>query len=268
MLGVARIAGIMAAKKTSELVPLCHPILISRVSVDVDLVHGSEAEGGERLDGEIGRRGGRGRQEDIRSRMQNESSSERPDGNGRLYTRASVHGTLDVLSRKGSDHGYIGPKDVDRVHFDIDVGGISPSVVETRIAGRMGRDLAQQGQHAGAAGIAQGLCHDKDETNGNPYRRGDDIEAYENGREGEADHAEPVGLGAVSNGHGRVEITATVECEGKTGVEMEALTAAGVAAMTVYDMCKSVDKGMRVDGLRVVRKEGGKSGTWVEGKSV
>lgn len=68
--------------------------------------------------------------------------------------------------------------------------------------------------------------------------------------------------------HGRIDIKAIVDCEGKTGVEMEALTAASVASLTVYDMCKAVDKGMRVEGLRVVRKEGGKSGTWVEGKGV
>ncbi|CAG8972278.1 hypothetical protein HYALB_00001676 [Hymenoscyphus albidus] len=65
---------------------------------------------------------------------------------------------------------------------------------------------------------------------------------------------------------GHVEVTTTVTCKGKTGVEMEALTAAGVAALTVYDMCKSVDKGMRIGDLRVIRKEGGKSGLWVEGK--
>lgn len=62
-----------------------------------------------------------------------------------------------------------------------------------------------------------------------------------------------------------VEIEATVSCEGKTGVEMEALTAASTAALTVYDMCKAVDKGMVIEGLRVVLKEGGKSGTWFEG---
>lgn len=67
---------------------------------------------------------------------------------------------------------------------------------------------------------------------------------------------------------GRVDIEATVSCDGKTGVEMEALTAASTAALTVYDMCKAVDKGMRVGDLRVVRKEGGKSGVWVEGKSI
>jgi len=70
------------------------------------------------------------------------------------------------------------------------------------------------------------------------------------------------------NAFGRIEIKATVKCDGKTGVEMEALTAASVAALTVYDMCKAVDKGMRIEGLRVVRKEGGKSGTWIEGENV
>ena len=57
-----------------------------------------------------------------------------------------------------------------------------------------------------------------------------------------------------------VEIAATVRTTGRTGVEMEALTAASVAALTVYDMLKAVDRAMRIDGLRVVRKDGGKSG--------
>ncbi|KAI0115982.1 molybdenum cofactor biosynthesis protein 1 B [Nemania sp. FL0031] len=64
---------------------------------------------------------------------------------------------------------------------------------------------------------------------------------------------------------GRVDIEATVACEGKTGVEMEALTAASMAALTIYDMCKAVDKGMTIEGLRVVLKEGGKSGRWIDG---
>ena len=59
--------------------------------------------------------------------------------------------------------------------------------------------------------------------------------------------------------HG-VEIAATVRTTGRTGVEMEALTAASVAALTVYDMLKAVDRAMRIDGLRVVHKDGGKSG--------
>ena len=61
-------------------------------------------------------------------------------------------------------------------------------------------------------------------------------------------------------GDDTVEITATVKTSGQTGVEMEALTAASVAALTVYDMCKAVDRGMRVEALRVVAKSGGKSG--------
>lgn len=59
-----------------------------------------------------------------------------------------------------------------------------------------------------------------------------------------------------------VDVTATVRTTGRTGVEMEALTAASVAALTVYDMCKAVDRGMRIDGLRVVHKDGGASGAF------
>jgi cyclic pyranopterin monophosphate synthase len=61
-----------------------------------------------------------------------------------------------------------------------------------------------------------------------------------------------------------VEITATARTTGQTGVEMEALTAASVAALTVYDMCKAVDRGMRIEALRVVHKAGGKSGEFVQ----
>lgn len=59
---------------------------------------------------------------------------------------------------------------------------------------------------------------------------------------------------------GEVEITAAVRCIGKTGVEMEALTAVAVAALTIYDMCKAVDPAMRIGEIRLVRKSGGKSG--------
>ena len=62
-----------------------------------------------------------------------------------------------------------------------------------------------------------------------------------------------------------LRIRATVRTSGPTGVEMEALTAASVAALTVYDMLKAAEKGMRIDGLRLLRKEGGRSGTWVAG---
>ncbi len=58
----------------------------------------------------------------------------------------------------------------------------------------------------------------------------------------------------------RIEISATASTSAKTGVEMEALTAVSVAALTVYDMCKSVDRGVRIEGIRLVRKTGGQSG--------
>ncbi len=78
----------------------------------------------------------------------------------------------------------------------------------------------------------------------------------------------PLPITAVSltlePGDDAVEIAATVRTTGRTGVEMEALTAASVAALTVYDMCKAVDRGMRIDDLRVVHKAGGKSGDFVQ----
>ena len=59
-----------------------------------------------------------------------------------------------------------------------------------------------------------------------------------------------------------VDITATCKLKGQTGVEMEALTAVAVAALTVYDMCKAVDRAMRITDIRLVHKAGGKSGTF------
>ena len=59
-----------------------------------------------------------------------------------------------------------------------------------------------------------------------------------------------------------MDITACCKLTGQTGVEMEALTAVSVAALTVYDMCKSVDREMRISDIRLVHKSGGKSGTF------
>jgi len=60
-----------------------------------------------------------------------------------------------------------------------------------------------------------------------------------------------------------VRCTATVECDGKTGVEMEALTAVQVGLLTVYDMCKAADRGMVIEQVRLLEKHGGKSGSFV-----
>jgi cyclic pyranopterin phosphate synthase len=61
-------------------------------------------------------------------------------------------------------------------------------------------------------------------------------------------------------GDDTIRIEATVKVTGRTGVEMEALTAVSVAALTVYDMCKAIDRGMRIDGVRLAHKSGGRSG--------
>ncbi len=66
----------------------------------------------------------------------------------------------------------------------------------------------------------------------------------------------------LSEARPAVEITATCKLTGKTGVEMEALTAVAIAALTVYDMCKAVDRAMRIEDIRLTHKSGGKSGTY------
>ena len=61
----------------------------------------------------------------------------------------------------------------------------------------------------------------------------------------------------------RVFITSSVKCRGATGVEMEALTAVSVAALTIYDMCKAIDRSMTIDEIKLNKKTGGKSGEWI-----
>ncbi|AVG15569.1 cyclic pyranopterin monophosphate synthase MoaC [Chromobacterium sp. TRC.1.1.SA] len=64
------------------------------------------------------------------------------------------------------------------------------------------------------------------------------------------------------DGESMVRIAVTAECNGQTGVEMEALTAVNVGLLTIYDMCKAVDRGMEITGVRLLEKDGGKSGAW------
>lgn len=64
---------------------------------------------------------------------------------------------------------------------------------------------------------------------------------------------------------GKVHVRCTVRCKGRTGVEMEALTGVSVALLTIYDMCKAVDKGMEIGQIRLLHKEGGKSGVFDTG---
>lgn len=73
---------------------------------------------------------------------------------------------------------------------------------------------------------------------------------------------EPIGTGERDDGRVGLRITTTTKVDGKTGIEMEALTAASVACLTVYDMCKAVDRGMEIGELHLLRKEGGRTGLW------
>ena len=67
----------------------------------------------------------------------------------------------------------------------------------------------------------------------------------------------------VDEAQNAVHCEVIAECHGKTGVEMEALTAASVGLLTIYDMCKAADRGMRIENLRLLEKSGGKSGHWL-----
>ena len=74
---------------------------------------------------------------------------------------------------------------------------------------------------------------------------------------------EPVQAGEREDGRVGIHITTTSGVTGKTGIEMEALTAASVACLTVYDMCKAVDRGMEIMDVRLLKKDGGKTGLWL-----
>jgi cyclic pyranopterin phosphate synthase len=65
----------------------------------------------------------------------------------------------------------------------------------------------------------------------------------------------------------QVRVICTASCVGKTGVEMEALTGASVALLTIYDMCKALDRGMQITGIRLLEKDGGKSGHYLAGEA-
>jgi cyclic pyranopterin phosphate synthase len=123
---------------------------------------------------------------------------------------------------------------------------MAPATLELVAAGKIGKgDVLGVARLAALAGLKRTselipLCH--------PVRvTGSDVE-----------------LG-LDKKRGRVTIRATVRAFDRTGVEMEALTAVSVAALTVYDMCKAVDRGMRIAFVQLEEKRGGKSGTWARG---
>ncbi|MEC4176562.1 cyclic pyranopterin monophosphate synthase MoaC [Adlercreutzia sp. R7] len=78
---------------------------------------------------------------------------------------------------------------------------------------------------------------------------------------------EPVHAGERADGRVGIRVVTTCGVTGKTGIEMEALTAASVACLTVYDMCKAVDRGMEIGDVRLLRKDGGKTGLWLRKNS-
>ena len=77
---------------------------------------------------------------------------------------------------------------------------------------------------------------------------------------------EPIEAGVREDGRVGIHVTVTCGVTGKTGIEMEALTGASVACLTIYDMCKAVDRGMEITDVRLLLKDGGKTGLWQRGE--
>lgn len=74
--------------------------------------------------------------------------------------------------------------------------------------------------------------------------------------------------GAQCEGRASIQVTVTAKCVGQTGVEMEALTAASAALLTIYDMCKAIDRAMTITNIELIEKRGGKSGHWLREREV
>ena len=117
-----------------------------------------------------------------------------------------------------------------------------------------------KGERIASIGLTAGLSRNKKDMRESQRTTGDRDKSFEHG---ELEH-KTKDKEELINSCGGVRIEATVQCFGKTGVEMEAVTAVVGAALTVVDMCKGVDRGCRIEGVRVVRKEGGRSGLWKE----
>lgn len=297
VLAVARIAGIMASKKCPDLIPLCHPIMITKVSVECELVPPKNADKKLSSDANVG---------EVRDSVVTKligpghtlaTNSDRDRLGGLLHNRERIRGRAVNVNRRrsGGEDGAaadlsfeVSSAGVEWVRSSALSAGVDGDVRDTlgceaaaedggenydkaRSSGinerhQKGEDMPQGESKIGKETIAEDLAVDAGD--GAAVRVGGH-ERISNRVSVWSGDAVDVGGSHLKNGvsneaqdFGRVEITATVQCEGMTGVEMEALTAVTVAALTVYDMCKAVDKFMRIDNARVVRKEGGKSGDW------
>ena len=138
--------------------------------------------------------------------------------------------------------------------------------VEVRLVGGKGRGKEEMGKKEEGNGKEKEVVERASEKEKEVVERASGKEEDEKEEQGKHERNQArsrkkeLGIGK----YGGVVIEATVECEGKTGVEMEALTAVFGAALSVVDMCKGVDRGCVVKDCRIVRKEGGRSGAWRE----
>jgi len=189
VLGIARTAGIMAAKKTADLIPLCHPLPITEIKIMSKLNHFNDQ--------------GQAHMVDVSNK---ETTSRVAVAKARILMNSN---TLEIIKNGDAKKG--------------DVLGIARTA--GIMAAKKTADLIP-------------LCHPLPITNVNINLR-------------------------IEPSNNSVEIEATVKTNGQTGVEMEALTAANITALTIYDMVKAIDKTMKITDLRVTFKDGGKTGQFI-----
>lgn len=246
VLGTARIAGIMGAKHTPVLVPLCHPIVLSGVAVDVKLLPPNGTDTGmcratssiEDKSWELA---------DIARRCNSLESKQNEFTENlesvmrelvKLATRAQQSLHHSEVNKRVNQEG-----NQEQVVFLKDLEEMMEKGTEA-IASLKG---AQSGFQNAFNHLKQSVKAFNPESNATSNLGDQDGDCARN-----------------SNSHGCVRIEAKVECVGPTGVEMEALTAVSAAALTVIDMVKAVDRNARVDGVKMVMKKGGRSGVHID----
>jgi molybdenum cofactor biosynthesis protein MoaC len=243
VLGTARIAGIMGAKSCPALVPLCHPIVLSGVAVDVKLLSPDETHTGRcRAASSIEDKSG-----ELSDRFNNLKSKQDEFADNLGWAMRKL---MEIASRA-----------LQRLHHSevnkiVNQEGIQDQVLLLKALEKVMEKSteaiasikdAQDGFQSAFNDLQQSVkafSSESNETSNLSDQDGDRTRS--------------------SKSHGCVRIEAKVECVGPTGVEMEALTAVSAAALTVIDMIKAVDRNARVDGVKMVMKKGGRSGMHID----
>ena len=169
---------------------------------------------------------------------------------------------IGITTHKGDCRGAEAPRNDKRIKT-MTVGIIGKKLGMTQVFHEDGRNEAVTAIQAGPCTVMQVKTAEKEGYSAVQLGFGGvgNQKSAKRGRSGDAMKHKYIREFSLDETNSTIEITATVVSTGKTGVEMEALTATAVAALTIYDMCKAVDRGMKIENIRLTRKSGGKSGT-------